>query len=57
MGEIFLQFLLILAPPTVRTVLAIRLQFQLLIEHLDLIRTAKYLQDISVIDEDMESET
>ena len=56
-GEIFLQFLPILAPPTVRTVLAVRLQFQLLIEHLDLIRTAKYLQDSSVIDEDMESQT
>ena len=56
-GEIFLQFLPILAPPTVRTVLAVELQFHLLIENLDLIGTAKYLQDISIIDEDMESQT
>ena len=56
-GEIFLQFLTILAPPTVRTVLAVRLQFHLLIEHLDLIRISEYLQDISIIDEDIESQT
>ena len=43
--------------PTVRTVLAVRLNFQLLIEHLALIGTAKYLQDISIIDGDMESKT
>ena len=55
--EIFLQFLPILAPPTVRTVLAVRLEFHILTEHLDLIRKAKYLQDISIIDEDMESQT
>ena len=56
-GEIFLQFLPILAPRTVRTVLAVRLQFHPFIEHLDLIRIAKYLQDISIIDEDIESQT
>ena len=43
--------------PTVRTVLAVRLQFHLLIEHSDRIRNAKYIQDISFIDEDMESQT
>ena len=43
--------------PTVRTVLAVRLKFQLLIEHLAPIGTAKYLQDISIIDGDMESQT
>jgi len=47
----------ILAPPTVRTVLDVRLNFQFLIEHLALIGTAKYLQDISIIDGDMESKT
>ena len=53
----FLQFLPILAPPTVRTVLAVRLQCHLFIEHLDLIGISKYFQDISIIDEDMESQT
>ena len=56
-GEIFLQFLSTLAPPTVRKVLAVRLQFHLLIEHLDLILTNKYLQDISIIGEDMKFQT
>ena len=42
---------------TVRTVIAVRLKFQLLIEHLNLIRTAKYHLDISIIDEDIESQT
>ena len=43
--------------PAVRTVLAVRLKFQLIIKHLNLIRTYKYLQDIFIIDEDMESQT
>ena len=37
--------------------LDVRLNFQLLIEHFALIVTAKYLQDISIIDGDMESKT
>ena len=56
-GEIFSQFLPILATPTVQTVLAVRLKFHLLIKHLDLICAAKYLQDIYIIDEDIESKT
>ena len=55
--EIFLQFLPILAPPTVRTVQAVRLKFNLLLENMDLILTAKYLQHISIIVDDMESQT
>jgi len=39
----------------VRTVLAVRLQFRLLVDHLDLVLTAGYLRDVSVIDDSVES--